>query len=159
LSNGILSTASPVLINGAKSISQARRRYMEKKTKKGGFAPWVIGCIIGAIAVVVVIGILVAVCVVSTTPSKATVKYEVTGSAKTVDVTINNATGGTEQFSDVSVPWTHTISNYTYSYVSILAQNKGATGSVTVNIYVNGDLFKTSTSTGAYVIAQAGGFR
>lgn len=119
----------------------------------------IIGCIISVVVVAVIIVVLMAVCVGGTSTSKATVEYQVTGTALAVDVTFTNATGGTEQLSDVSVPWTYTISNYTYSYVSILAQNKGATGSVTVNIYVNGDLFRTATSSGAYVVAETGDFR
>jgi len=39
----------------------------------------------------------------------------------------------------------------------ISAQNNGSRGSITVTIYVNGKIFRTSTSSGAYVIASADG--
>ncbi len=120
------------------------------------------------------------------------VVYEVSGTALMVDITLNNASGGTEQYSDVRLvinnktlcdspshethvySWecTPTEDDYewvtvTYSYSSfvdtslyISAQNQGkGNGSVIVSIYVNGKLFKTSQSRGAYVIATASGRR
>ncbi|MCD6167577.1 hypothetical protein J7K19_12905 [bacterium] len=87
------------------------------------------------------------------------VSYEVTGTCQTVFVTIANEDGGTSQFADVSVPWTydfsHKVSEGTFVYVS--AQNQQDYGSVTVKIYKYGDVFKSSTSSGAYVIATASG--
>ncbi len=85
--------------------------------------------------------------------------YEITGTAKEVDVTLNNATGGTEQYSNVSIPKKYSYSSFTDSFLYISAQNQGESGSVTVSIYVNGKLFKTSRSSGAYVIASASGSR
>ena len=43
----------------------------------------------------------------------------------------------------------------TFVYVS--AQNNQASGTVVVTIYRDGEVFKTSTSMGAYVIATASG--
>jgi hypothetical protein len=94
-------------------------------------------------------------------PVTYTVKYEITGTASRVDITMSNADGGTEQFSNVSVPWEKSFSveiekdNYFFAYVS--AQNQGTTGSVTAKIYKDGSQFKSSTSSGAYVIATASG--
>ena len=85
------------------------------------------------------------------------VEYEVTGSASKVDVTYENEDGGTSQESDVSVPWSYSFKGYSGDFVYISAQNQGETGSVTVTIYKNGSVFKTSTSSGAYVIATASG--
>ena len=87
------------------------------------------------------------------------VKYEISGSVNKVFITIENENGGTSQFSAISVPWTYTFSSRkpkgTFVYVS--AQNQGETGTVTVTIYRDGTVFKTSSSTGAYVIATASG--
>ena len=87
------------------------------------------------------------------------VRYEVTGTAKTVFITIENDTGGTSQYADVSIPWTYNFRTRkeegTFVYVS--AQNQGETGSVTASIYRDEVLFKTSTSSGSYVIATASG--
>jgi len=85
------------------------------------------------------------------------VKYEVTGTAKTVFVTYVNESGGTSQESNVSLPWSYTFTAKPGDFVYISAQNEGETGSVTVTIYKNGSIFKTSTSSGAYVIAEASG--
>lgn len=93
------------------------------------------------------------------TTTSSVVKYEITGSASKVDVTLNNETGGTEQFTGVSVPHTYIFNDYTDWFLYISAQNQGESGSVTVTIYVDGALFKTSTSSGAYVIASASGSR
>jgi hypothetical protein len=94
-------------------------------------------------------------------PITYTVKYEITGTATRVDITMRNAGDGTEQYSDVPVPWERTFSveiengDYFFAYVS--AQNQGNTGSVTAKIYKDGSQFKSSTSEGAYVIATASG--
>ena len=92
-----------------------------------------------------------------TSTSGTVVQYKITGSASKVSVTLNNATGGTEQYSDVSVPHTYTYNNYTDWFLYILAQNQGDSGTVTVTIYVDGEVVETSTSSGAYVIADASG--
>ena len=85
------------------------------------------------------------------------VEYRITGSASTVDVTLNNSDGGTEQYSGVSVPHTYSYSNFRDWFLYISAQNNDSYGSVTVAIYLNGVLKKSATSSGAYVIATASG--
>lgn len=82
------------------------------------------------------------------------IKYEVTGSAKSVSVTLTNGEGGTEQFNDVSVPWRRTYS-LKNGFVYLSAQNQGSAGTVTVKIYVDGKVIKESSSSGEYVIASA----
>ena len=103
--------------------------------------------------IICVLGCVGATC--NSSSSSVRVEYEITGTASTVFVTLNNATGGTEQFSNVSVPHTFTFENYTHWFFYISAQNDGASGSVTVTIYVDGEVVATSTSSGAYVIASA----
>lgn len=83
--------------------------------------------------------------------------YEITGTAKEVDVTLNNASGGTEQYDDARLPQKYIYYSFSDSFLYISAQNQGDSGSVTVSIYMNGRLFKTSRSSGAYVIASASG--
>lgn len=85
--------------------------------------------------------------------------YEITGSAKSADVTLSNSTGGTEQFGNVTIPWSYTDKSFSGRFLYISAQNKGEYGTVTVSIYMDGQLFKTSTSSGEYVIASASGWR
>jgi hypothetical protein len=82
------------------------------------------------------------------------VKYEVSGSSGLVSVTIYNATGGIEQYNDVTTPWDKTIfMKDGFMYVS--AQNQKERGTVKVKIYVDGDLIKESSSEGEYCIATA----
>ena len=90
-----------------------------------------------------------------------TIKYEVTGTASSVSLTLNNKNDGTEQYSSVPLPWEMSFDvsidsgSYYFAYVS--AQNNGTTGTVTAKIYVDGSEFKSATSSGAYVIATASG--
>lgn len=85
------------------------------------------------------------------------IEYKISGTATSVDVTLNNSNGGTEQYDNVSVPHTYSYKNFNDDFVYISAQNQGESGSVTVKIYHRGALFKSSTSSGAYVIATASG--
>ena len=100
---------------------------------------------------------VVACCSEETNYLNYTVKYQVTGTAKTVDLTIENEDGGTSQFSNRPVPWTYTFTSIYDTWVYCSAQNQGETGSVITTIYVNDVKFKQSTSEGAYVIASASG--
>jgi hypothetical protein len=93
----------------------------------------------------------------------AKIVYEVTGTAPAASIMITNAGGGTEMY-DVKLPFKYGFrvpikrSDYDFGYHAyISAQNQGSKGSITVTIYVNEKKFKTSTSNGAYVIAEADG--
>lgn len=86
-----------------------------------------------------------------------TVKYTVTGTAATVDVTYENSSQGTSQDSGVTLPWSYSFTGHAGDFVYISAQNDGASGNVTATIYKNDTVFKQSTSSGAYVIAEADG--
>lgn len=89
--------------------------------------------------------------------NSVSVRYKVSGTAETVDITYENASGGTSQLSEVELPWSITFEANIGDFVYLSAQNQGDEGSVTVTIYKNGDVFKQSTSEGAYVIATASG--
>jgi len=88
-------------------------------------------------------------------PPVPEVEYKITGTASRVFVTLKNATGGTEQYDNVSVPHTYRFDTFTDWFLYISAQNQGEYGSVTVTIYLNGGVVNTATSEGAYVIATA----
>jgi hypothetical protein len=83
------------------------------------------------------------------------VRYEVTGSADCVSMTYTNASGGTSQEADMAVPWSESFTAEDGEFLYISAQNKTEYGSVTVTIYVDNVPVETSTSSGAYVIAEA----
>ena len=100
-------------------------------------------------------------------PKTHILTYEVAGSAWTVSVTYLNTQGGTEQVSDVRLPWSKTFSNWSFglaaitaqntSRISVMGQDRLQSGSVTVTIYLDGKVFRRSTSSGAGVIASAEG--
>ena len=89
------------------------------------------------------------------------VEYKASCTTGLVDLTISNKDGGTSQFDDMTIPWSYSFEvdnpEYGYFFVYVSAQNQQSSGTVTVQIYVDGSLYKSSTSTGAYVIATASG--
>ncbi|MCL2260918.1 MAG: zinc ribbon domain-containing protein [Fibromonadales bacterium] len=93
----------------------------------------------------------------------AEIKYEVTGTASSVNITLTNPQGGMEQYGYAKLPASYSFSVpikrdlFGYYHAMISAQNNGSSGDVTVTIYVNGKKFRTATSRGAYVIASTDG--
>jgi adenosylcobinamide amidohydrolase len=81
------------------------------------------------------------------------VRYEVTGNADSVDITVNTDSGGTEQYNDVGVPWRMEYGGFSESYTYIYAHNNGDYGTINIFIYVNGKLFRSATSSGPYCYA------
>ena len=89
--------------------------------------------------------------------SAPSVEYRVTGSATSVSITLSNASENTEQYSNISLPYSYIFDSASGNFLYISAQNQGSSGSVTSTIYVDGDVFETATSSGEYVIASASG--
>lgn len=86
-----------------------------------------------------------------------TIKYTITGTCAKADATYE-FTGGTQQESNIKPgQWAKSYNAKKGDFVYISAQNYTATGDITVSIYVDDRLFKTATSSGAYVIATASG--
>ena len=84
------------------------------------------------------------------------VYYKVTGT-KALSITIQNESGGTEQFTNVVLPWEKILLGFTDDhFVYVSAQNANS-GTISVYIYVDGKLFKSSSSNGEYAIASASG--
>ena len=84
------------------------------------------------------------------------VKYVISGTATSAMVTYTNETGGTEQV-NVNLPFTKEFKASTGSALSIVAQNNGS-GSITCEIWINGELKKTSTSTAQYAVVTCSDF-
>ncbi len=84
-----------------------------------------------------------------------TVVYRVTGTAARADLTYENASGGTSQTANATLPWSYNRPSKTGDFLYISAQNAGSTGCVTVEIVGGGNTLETSTSCGAFVIATA----
>jgi hypothetical protein len=89
-----------------------------------------------------------------------TITYQVVGTARSASITYENMQGGTEQ-GDYKLPikkeWTYTGSVPAGQFLYISAQNDSESGTVTCQILVDGTVWKTSTSSGAYVICTASG--
>jgi hypothetical protein len=66
---------------------------------------------------------------------------------------LNNDMGGSESYNDVPLPFRMAYGGFNEKYVYLYAYNNGEEGTITTNIYVNGELFKTATSSGPYTIA------
>lgn len=92
----------------------------------------------------------------SMAPATRTVTYKVSGTASAVSLTYQTPQGSSVQI-DASLPWSvdQTFKDGDFAYVS--AQNKGEDGTVTTEIYVDGKPWKSTTSEGAYKIADASG--
>jgi len=84
-------------------------------------------------------------------------RYEVTGSAESVNITYENLNGGISQLSGRQLPWSVTLTADPMDFVFLSATNTGETGSVTVTIFDDGDVFKRATSEGAHVTASVSG--
>jgi len=85
---------------------------------------------------------------------KSTWKYEVTGTALTVNITMNNKNGNTVRYSSINIPWSVSFNRYNmYSFSAyISAQNNNHSGNIIVKIYRNGKEVKSATGSGAHAI-------
>ena len=81
------------------------------------------------------------------------VKYEVLANSS-FDVNYTNSTGGNDNSKGVS-HWERTVTLKGSDFAYLSAQKTAGSGSITVNLYVNGVLKQTSTSSGEYSIADA----
>lgn len=89
-------------------------------------------------------------------PAAAALEYRVTGSR--ASLTYSNCSAGTSQIGAANLPWSFTCTSIpTGQFLYISAQNTGDSGTITVQIYKRGVLYRESSSTGAFVIATASG--
>ena len=84
------------------------------------------------------------------------IKYVIKGTARSALLTYYNATGGMEQ-KNISVPFEMNLNVDFGALLSLVAQNSG-TGSITCEIWTNGQLTKTSTSTAEYGVVTCSDF-
>lgn len=85
------------------------------------------------------------------------VSYSVTCSSGTVNVTIQNSSKGTSQFSDVKTPWNYDFSAEDNDFVYVSAQNNQSSGKVSCYITKDGNTIKSNSCSGAYCIATCSG--
>lgn len=125
------------------------------------------GLVIGG---VFALGFLFVLAVIIASPSDSTpsgttnnskeVKYKVIADGR-VDITIENQDGGTSQMTDVSTPWTYpkngTFKADSSDYVYVSAQRGSGKGEIKVQIIVNGNVWKESSSSGPHSTASQSG--
>lgn len=91
-------------------------------------------------------------------PSAYEVEYRITSDpAAVVSLTYENDTGGTAQEDGIITPWSITLSMPSGEVAYISAQGNEYAAEITCEIYVNGELAATSTSSGKFVIATCDG--
>jgi hypothetical protein len=92
------------------------------------------------------------------TPAASVVIYEITGTADKVFVsTLITPDGHIEQYRNVEIPIQYVYSSFPFYFVGLCSENEGIEGSVTVSIYVDGNLYATSTNSGDHAKASACG--
>jgi len=85
------------------------------------------------------------------------IRYDMAGTSNSYDVTYENSTGGTSQVSGVTNSWEESFVVKPGTYLYLSAQNQNSTGSVITRIWKGNEIFKSSESSGAFVIATASG--
>lgn len=91
----------------------------------------------------------------TTSSSGHQVRYEVSGTASTASITIENEYGGTEQHT-VTVPWEKQFQAKTGQFVYVSAHN-GGYGRIKAVTYVVGEMLHQAESTEQFGIASASG--
>lgn len=85
-----------------------------------------------------------------------TVTYEVTGTGTNASVTYTPPSGGMAQ-EDITLPWSKDFDADIGDFLTINASTGMETAEITCTIKVNGEVFKTVTSSGQFVFASCSG--
>lgn len=89
----------------------------------------------------------------ATYTNEHTIEYIVEGTSAYM-ITINNKDDNIQQWSEVSLPWSHSFeTNDLRSFMYVSAQNYGEGSSITVKLLIDGEVVEENTSFGDYVIA------
>ena len=88
--------------------------------------------------------------------SEHKVLYEVTGTKASL-ITVRNGSGGTERIADVLLPWKKAYLGFKKDHFVFVSAQMAGNGSISVHIYVDDKLYKSDSSSGAYVYATASG--
>jgi hypothetical protein len=108
-----------------------------------------------SLLVLTVIGAVLGGCEEPSEPSILDVKYQVIDSATSFDITFRNEEGKLIETNNAYPPWDYSFQAEAGDTVYVSAQNLGQTGSVCVSIWREGEIYKSSTCTGAYCTATA----
>ncbi len=164
------SPAPPKIESWQSPVQPGPDQSTQKLARRGGL---ILGIMAAAVAVVALVGWIDS---TSRTPvssssssessylsSARKVVYEVEGTAKSVDITIETPSG-TSQQQNLKVPLEskdgHVGLRFEMErgdFVYVAAQNQGSSGTVTCRITVDGVIVSKVTSSGAYAIASCDG--
>jgi|GEM_PF-1276923 len=101
---------------------------------------------LSAVFAILFLTVLFAGCANDPLSASVTVKYQVSGTAAYADIDYINENGQLAIINNVSLPWSITFTRDKGDMVSLSATNTGTTGTVIVEIFSNGTLFATDTS-------------
>jgi uncharacterized protein YceK len=82
-------------------------------------------------------------------------QYKISGTASSVNVTLANGHGGTEQYTSVKLPYSYDLPTSSGSFLYCSAQNNDSSGYVQVDIVLWTGVAATGSASGAYCIATA----
>jgi len=92
------------------------------------------------------------------TACKTPITYEIGGTTSSASLTMESASGNTEQIDPVRVPWSKSMGSLDCgAFVYLSAQNNNDTGSITCKIKAWSLTIEEASSSGAYVIASCSG--
>jgi len=89
-------------------------------------------------------------------PTSQPVSYRITGTTGSVDVTLTNASGGTEQH-NIKPPYTLDFDGASGKVLYLAGQNKWDAGVVTCEILVDGKVIQSATSNTAFGVVTCSG--
>lgn len=104
------------------------------------------------VATLLIALLLLAACEVRT----VNVRYEVSGTAATINVTYRNATGAVEQ-RDVQGSWSYELQTKQGQLVTLRVTNRTASGTVACRVLVDGVVLKEGESEGAWKFVDCSG--
>ena len=90
-------------------------------------------------------------------PAIHTILLEVIGNCRTVDISYDIGDVRVMWVHGTDLPWTFTCEKPKGTLISLAAQSQDSTGMITVNMYRDAILWKTSSNSGPYVTAAVQG--
>ena len=79
-------------------------------------------------------------------PETSAVEYRISGTAASVDVLLSNEDGIARKYDSVQLPKVYKYNDFTNNLLFVSAENNGTTGTVKIEIYLNGELQDQSES-------------
>ncbi len=85
------------------------------------------------------------------------IRYEITGTAQSVDLTYTNSVGEEVTLTDVSLPFEKMYMTFPEDRAEITAKNNSTSGTVILSLYKNGELYREDSSDSPYGMVRVWG--